>query len=129
MSRPVNVPCFEEEPAVTEARDAKSARGVVAAVVIATLIAGACAFLCGGCVSGAASRGRVSLVEWDSRDKDQLQAAAELTRAYYGDTQAPAPQESRSFTAWAALFDMISKLKIKLSLVLVEWQTLPEARQ
>lgn len=121
--------CMEEDCSVVdEAKSSKAGRGIVVAMVILTLATAACAML-SGCGTTQAARGKFALVEWDSRDKDQIATSAEEYRAFYGGaapTNAPAAQ-SRSFTAWAELFEMITKLKLKLSVIKIEWQADPAA--
>lgn len=73
--------------------------------------------ICAGC----ASPGRVALAEWDSRDEAQIRASAAEAEAFYGDGGCGDAKDARAFSAWAELFDMVTKLKVRLRLVSVEW--------
>lgn len=94
-------------PAAVFAERALAVAGVVALALL----------ICCGC----ASPGRVALAEWDSRDEAQIRASAVETEAFYGDGGCGDAKDARAFSAWAELFDMVTKLKVRLRLVSVEW--------
>lgn len=83
------------------------------------LIAALIAWLSGGCAS-MPERGYFSVAEFDSRDPEQIVAATPSdTAVYLGSTTNEAKE--RSFTAWAALFDMIAKLKVRVRVLTLQW--------
>lgn len=95
-------------PAAVFAERALAVAGVLALALL----------ICAGC----ASPGRVALAEWDSRDEAQIRACAAETEAFYGDGGGCGDtKDARAFSAWAELFDMVTKLKVRLRLVSVEW--------
>lgn len=87
------------------------------AIAIATLIVGALLFSSGCCTAP----GRVALLEWDSRDADQVAAEAKETAAFYGVQADTSKAEPRSVTAWVAFIEAISKLRVRLRVLSVEW--------
>lgn len=70
---------------------------------------------------GCASNGRVAVVDWDSREAAQIQAAQYEAGCIYGDEQQEQQTEKAGFSAWAELFDMITKLRVRIRVISVEW--------
>lgn len=65
-------------------------------------------------------RGYFSVAEFDSRDPEQITAAVPSDIAVYSQSSSNEAKE-RSFTAWAALFDMIAKLKVRVRVLTLQW--------
>jgi len=100
----------------------KRADGDFAKVIVAGAMAGAIILfllLCCGC----ASNGRVNVVDFDSREESQIKAAQYEDGCVYGAdrTDEQAEKGERAFSAWAELFDMITKLKARIRVISVEW--------
>lgn len=74
--------------------------------------------MCCGC----ASPGRVSVLEWDSRDDAQIRAQAADTAAFYGSSVPAATEKAeKSATAWAAFLEIVSRLRVRVRVLSVEW--------
>lgn len=71
--------------------------------------------------SGCKAPGSVTLLGWDSRSPEQLAAAVPIDTAVYARNGAGAKQESRAFTEWKALFDMISGLRVSIFVGQIRW--------
>lgn len=74
-----------------------------------------------GLACGCASNVKVSLVDWDSRDAEQLKAAEYVDGVVYDSASAKNEQTERAgFSAWSEAFDMLTKLRIHLRVASVE---------
>lgn len=68
---------------------------------------------------GCASPCRFVGAEWDSRSPEQIVAATPGDAAVFEKATAD-KAESRAFTEWKALFDLISGLRVRLRFIVVE---------
>lgn len=93
------------------------AKVVMMTATIAALILGL--IFSGGC----ASNGRVAVIDWDSRDAAQIEAAQYEDGCIYGDNcdDTQAKSSERAFSAWAELFNMIAAIKVRIRVISVEW--------
>ena len=77
--------------------------------------------LCLALAAGCSTPGRVTGIEWDFRDPAQIQAATATDAVVYQSDTKTAEVQARTFTAWSELFDMVTKLRMRLTVVKVEW--------
>ena len=70
--------------------------------------------------AGCASPCRFVGAEWDSRSPEQIVASTPGDSAVFEKAASSDKTESRAFTEWKALFDLISGLRVRLRLVVVE---------
>lgn len=75
--------------------------------------------LASGCASCPRS-GRFTIGTWDSRDGEQLMAAQASDNVVWSNNGVGDRVTPRVFE-WAALFTMISMLKVKIQIVNIEW--------
>ena len=73
--------------------------------------------LCGGC----ATNGRVSVVDWDSREASQIEAAQYEAGVIFDGGKEKKETQRAGFAAWQELFDMITKLRVRIRVISVEW--------
>lgn len=92
----------------------RSCEAVLWVILIATIIT-----WLSGCAS-IPERGYLSVAEFDSRDPEQISASVPSDIAVYSQNSSSDAKE-RSFTAWAALFDMIAKLKVRVRVFTLQW--------
>jgi hypothetical protein len=87
--------------------------------VVTSLILVILMLLSVGCVS-CPEKGRITLINWDSRDAEQLQAAQASDNIIWSERDMEEKPTPRVFE-WAALFAMISQLKVRIQIVNIEW--------
>ena len=76
--------------------------------------------LASGC---ATAPGQLSIIEWDSRSKEQIEASTKADIAVYETQSAVVKEEtsSRAFTEWKAFFDLISGIRVRIRVIWIQW--------
>lgn len=84
-----------------------------------------CLILLCGCMSP--SQGRISLIHWDSRSADQLEAAKYTDSAVFYEVSDPY-RGARVVSGWKMILSFITQMKLKLSLCSIEWNSFPKSK-
>jgi len=79
-----------------------------------------------GCISsgsvGNIRRGRITLVNWDSRDAEQLKAAQYADGVVYGaQPDTDKSTERMGVGVWTEILDLITRLRVHLQVVDIQW--------
>ena len=79
-----------------------------------------------GCASDGSSKGAVTVLHWDSRSAEQLQACAGQDNPVFADTAVAAQTEKAVPVGWwDALMKMITGIRVRIDIIRVEWNVKP----